>query len=127
VSEYQGLLYAWLSVIIATIPGALWHLWLFHRATRWIRWMNTHPGRCTADEYWALVVRRRGHVYRAVLKILLGGFALFIYVALRRTPVEDLILDWQQWVAVSIFAAVVWLLMLWSVQDWRTSQRWIGE
>jgi hypothetical protein len=127
VNEYQGLIHTWLGIALATVPGGLWHLWLFHRATGWIRWIRAQPERCTADEYWALIVRRRSHGYRALLKGLLGGFALFVYVALRRTPEEDLIIDWQQWVAVGLFAAVVWLLTLWSVQDWRTSQHWIGE
>jgi hypothetical protein len=127
VSEYQGLIHTWLGIALAAVPGGLWHLWLFHRATGWMRWMYLHPGRCSTDEYWALIVRRRSHAYRALLKGLLGGFALFVYVALRRTPEEDLIIDWQQWVAVGLFAAVVWLLTLWSVQDWRTSQHWIGE
>jgi hypothetical protein len=127
VSEYQGLIHTWLGIALAAVPGGLWHLWLFHRATGWMRWMYLHPGRCSTDEYWALIVRRRSHAYRALLKGLLGGFALFVYVALRRTPEEDLIIDWQSWVAVGLIAAVVWLLTLWSVQDWRTSQHWIGE
>lgn len=118
---------AWLGVVCAAIPGALWHFWLLRRANAWIRWMCRHPGRCTMDEYWALVVRRRNHAYRTLLKTLLAAIALFIYVALRRTPEEDLILDWQQWVVVGLFALVVWLLTLWSVQDWRTSQRWSSE